>query len=728
VVGFILIVLITIMFIGLVQSVMLPQWNKAIEVEHSERMSYDVAKMREAVTLSAISGKGSMVSLKAGISYPDRPFLISPKFASATISAEELSISVKSDQINFKERTRAIIISPNYYYSLKPRFTFEHTAAFRSYENQLVVISDQSSFQKSSVNVYLINTTFDTIAVTQPVNTIFKPVSYGGRVFVDDAWINFTTTNPEYWNETLSKISDEWTIIRDSNTISVNVKNVYLSMSYLIAQVSTAGSAEINVTLQPYDIRRVGTANYILTVGEAEEFSAMVVDEFGNPVPNVYVEFDASGGALDKSNSTTDDGGMVSVFFTGVTTTNSGYVRFSCPDCTNISSIQYSLSITEPETSGAYRINWEKDEYIAAGSEGQTTEIEMRANTTPKAIYATVEFVTDNPNAVFNPRQTLTDSAGNATTTLQITPQPDWDWLTIIGAFATTLASGDMAVVKFYLTKIWVVDIYEDFINGIFQNTQLIGSPGQDSQVILEQNTANWLSGWSFRLPITVSSSSDLFSYQVLVTIDTASLISAGKMRSDCGDIRFTQSDGTSKLNYWIESGCNSGATRIWVKTDLISGNNLIYMYYGNEYATPESSLSTTFDTVGETGVVSVGGSETTVNLANTYTDPVVLAVPRLVQEIYRSGTPSAQHHLITEVSNTHFRIKQVELPSGGEGTIDSTQISYIVLEKGVYYIGTNLLAEIDTVTARGWYNTSISKPPSHQPQQSLQTFRNQEV
>jgi len=62
-----------------------------------------------------------------------------------------------------------------------------------------------------------------------------------------------------------------------------------------------------------------------------------------------------------------------------------------------------------------------------------------------------------------------------------------------------------------------------------------------------------------YRRPILINNtqnSNTLTDYQVLITLDTASLISAGKMRSDCGDIRFTDSDGSSLLNYWI---------RIWL-------------------------------------------------------------------------------------------------------------------------------------------------------------------
>lgn len=109
-----------------------------------------------------------------------------------------------------------------------------------------------------------------------------------------------------------------------------------------------------------------------------------------------------------------------------------------------------------------------------------------------------------------------------------------------------------------------------------------------------------WLAGWDYRRPITIdntANSNNLTNYQVLVTLDTASLISAGKMKTDCGDIRFTDSDETTLIDYWLESGCNSANTRIWVEVPSIpaSGTKTIYLYYGNPNATSTSSESATF-------------------------------------------------------------------------------------------------------------------------------------
>ncbi|MEM5816122.1 MAG: DUF2341 domain-containing protein, partial [Candidatus Aenigmatarchaeota archaeon] len=108
----------------------------------------------------------------------------------------------------------------------------------------------------------------------------------------------------------------------------------------------------------------------------------------------------------------------------------------------------------------------------------------------------------------------------------------------------------------------------------------------------------SWLSGWQYRIPITITerSKNTLTDYQVLVTINTQNLISQGKMRSDCGDIRFTDSDGKTLLNYWIESGCNSANTRIWVKVPNIPANSqkIIYLYYGNSQTTSASNATST--------------------------------------------------------------------------------------------------------------------------------------
>jgi len=107
------------------------------------------------------------------------------------------------------------------------------------------------------------------------------------------------------------------------------------------------------------------------------------------------------------------------------------------------------------------------------------------------------------------------------------------------------------------------------------------------------------LSQWRYRKAITInntSNSNNLTDYQVSITLDTQSLISAGKMRSDGGDIRFA--DWLTLLNYWVQSGINTTSTNIWVKVPSIPANSskTIYVYYGNPNATSLSNGDNTFD------------------------------------------------------------------------------------------------------------------------------------
>jgi hypothetical protein len=95
------------------------------------------------------------------------------------------------------------------------------------------------------------------------------------------------------------------------------------------------------------------------------------------------------------------------------------------------------------------------------------------------------------------------------------------------------------------------------------------------------------------KITITNTENLSLLDYQILVEIDTKSLIDAGKMRSDCGDIRFRDSDEVTRLDYWVEN-CNSLSTKIWVKVPEIpaSSDKVIYIYYGDLTKESESNFS----------------------------------------------------------------------------------------------------------------------------------------
>lgn len=105
---------------------------------------------------------------------------------------------------------------------------------------------------------------------------------------------------------------------------------------------------------------------------------------------------------------------------------------------------------------------------------------------------------------------------------------------------------------------------------------------------------------WNYATPITINNSNAeaLTDHQVLLTIDTASLVGAGKLNADGSDLRFVSDDFSTVLPYWVESGMNSAATAVWVRVPNVpaAGSVDIQMVYGNAAGAAASDASATFD------------------------------------------------------------------------------------------------------------------------------------
>ena len=56
-------------------------------------------------------------------------------------------------------------------------------------------------------------------------------------------------------------------------------------------------------------------------------------------------------------------------------------------------------------------------------------------------------------------------------------------------------------------------------------------------------DTPHWDVNWNYRKQVAITNnvSTTLYDYSMMITLDTADLISQGKMQSDCGDIRIVE-------------------------------------------------------------------------------------------------------------------------------------------------------------------------------------------
>ena len=66
--------------------------------------------------------------------------------------------------------------------------------------------------------------------------------------------------------------------------------------------------------------------------------------------------------------------------------------------------------------------------------------------------------------------------------------------------------------------------------------------------------------------------------------------------RDDFGDIRFTDNDGSTELDYWMESSTSGVSAKFWVEVaDTLESNATIYVYYNNATQTTTSNGANTF-------------------------------------------------------------------------------------------------------------------------------------
>lgn len=107
-----------------------------------------------------------------------------------------------------------------------------------------------------------------------------------------------------------------------------------------------------------------------------------------------------------------------------------------------------------------------------------------------------------------------------------------------------------------------------------------------------------WYSGsWEYRKKITFNNSSqaeNLTDFPVLVKLDSTR-IDYNYTQNAGQDIRFTDSDGVTLINYEIEKWDETGSSFVWVRVpqiDASSSTDYIYIYYGNSLATDGQSTT----------------------------------------------------------------------------------------------------------------------------------------
>lgn len=100
---------------------------------------------------------------------------------------------------------------------------------------------------------------------------------------------------------------------------------------------------------------------------------------------------------------------------------------------------------------------------------------------------------------------------------------------------------------------------------------------------------------WNYRKSILIETELTAPEADYQISIDVTY---DAHMQTDFDDIRFTDNDGETLLDHWLEIKVDSTSAVFWVEVkDYMSGNDFetIYMYYGNEEASTTSNGTATF-------------------------------------------------------------------------------------------------------------------------------------
>jgi hypothetical protein len=107
-----------------------------------------------------------------------------------------------------------------------------------------------------------------------------------------------------------------------------------------------------------------------------------------------------------------------------------------------------------------------------------------------------------------------------------------------------------------------------------------------------------WVSGYDYRMPIEINNTGDtLAHYEYDFTVDTASLISVGKMQSNGSDCCIANLSDILQ-SFWNETAFNLSDTKIWVNASSLGNvsNTTHYFYYGKSGASSLTNGTATFE------------------------------------------------------------------------------------------------------------------------------------
>lgn len=360
-----------------IQATAVPLWNQGIEYQHDARVEADVAEIRDTVLRSAADGREYSSAVELGVTYPTRPFLISPNDPSGTIRTTDAATVTVSGAVASGEAadywngspvsftTRSLVYEARYNeLSNPPRYVIDNTALVEQYEGTTLDVGSPTLVSDRRINLVLLNGTLSQSG-TGTASLTMQPISAPATtrtVRAENQPITITVPtrmDAAYWEDALA---DE----RQSNgghitSIAVEEGPRYNQLRIQLERNVTykLRTAKIGVgsdqgSVSPHYVT-AETGPRTTNVGQIQTYTFTVRDRYNNPIQGADLDVsvvDGPGEVVSVSGPSGPDG-VVTVHYRAATTgTATIQATFgSQPDA--LRTAAHTVEVTEPASGGA---------------------------------------------------------------------------------------------------------------------------------------------------------------------------------------------------------------------------------------------------------------------------------------------------------------------------------------------------------------------------------------
>lgn len=204
-VGFMLILLILMLFVSMLQVYEVPKWNKEIETGFFDHVYNDFIGLRSDIEFASARSIPVRSHIQLGVRYPERFLFVNPgPGASGSITFEPARITLRTNSGNFTMNSTRIIYKMNGI-SNQPDLIYEHGMIIQDFGNgNLITDSDQTLINGDYFSIPVIFSPPQSYGglLSQNLNIEFLDASdYNMSFLPNNVNITLETKYPGFWND-----------------------------------------------------------------------------------------------------------------------------------------------------------------------------------------------------------------------------------------------------------------------------------------------------------------------------------------------------------------------------------------------------------------------------------------------------------------------------------------------------------------------------------------------